>query len=867
MLSISPPAKGLARAKYYMDLAREDYYVEGGEPPGKWFGNGAQRLGLGGSVKRHQFHALIQGYDPRTGAALVQNAGQDRQALWDLTFSAPKSVSVAWSQASENTRQEIETAHEDAVKEALVQLQDLYAWTRRGKEGQRLDRTQIVTALFEHGTSRAQDPQLHCHALLFNLGVRDDLSTGSLFIRPVFVAKMLLGALYRAEFAALLEQRLGFTCEKGPQYTFELKGRNPGLCSFFSKRSREVRQEMDRLGLTGAVAAQTITLRTRTTKEHEPRVSLFEKWRIIGLQQGWSSDEVQKARSSPSVREFGKERTQALQAAIDRLMHDSTYFNENALIRAVAEEAQSRGLRAKDVLTIAREAIASGRLQALGRGFFSTRECLQMEKDLLADVERTKDDATHALQQRKVEAKLSKSKGLSDEQKVAVRHITAGRGSISVLSGMAGTGKSTLLKVARELWEKEGYSVHGAAFTGKAARELQMGSGIGSRTIAKTQILLDGKGRDYWGKKLLAPNAPRFFGLNPLHGLAIPWLYNGRKNGLVLTRKSVLVIDEAGMVPTPQMKALLTTALQARAKVVLVGDARQLQAIGQGGAFASIAKRLGAAVLTEVRRQTQSWARQLVHHFANGQAGKALQIANDRGLLNVARTPEEAKIKLIEDWKTRGARKPENNLILAGTRADAADLNRRAQEERIKASILGRTSVKQGKERIYAGDRVLFTKNSSRLGVQNGALGTVKSIDRRFLTAMLDDGQAVTIPIANYQDFQLGYAVTTHKAQGMTTQNTFILLDSKMQDLHLSYVQASRAREITSFYMGKTTAAPNLTAMAEAMSRARDKQLATDLLEKSIEEERTKHAEEERRRQEHEQRIRHSEGQGHEHSY
>jgi conjugative relaxase-like TrwC/TraI family protein len=844
----------MARAKYYMDLAREDYYIAGGEPPGKWYGKGAEYLGLEGrTVKRAQFASLFKGYSPVTGAQLVQNAGQDRQALWDLTFSAPKSVSVAWSQASQEVRLAIQAAHEDAVKAALAQLEEHYGWTRRGEGGEMLERVHIVSALFEHGTSRAQDPQLHTHALLFNIGVRNDQSTGTLFIRPVFVAKMVLGALYRVEFSKLLEQRLGFVCEKGPQQTFELKGRNPKLCSFFSKRSHELHAEMDRTGASGAAAAQKATLKTRTTKRHEPREKLFETWRAIGRDWGWSEDQVRKSQFRAKERDPGKERAMVLDTAIARLMHDTTHFNENALIRAVAEEAQTRGLGAKECMNIAQEALSSKRLQALGNGFFTTQECLQMEKELLSQVETTRNDKAHAINPRAVEKKLKRAKDLSEEQKSAVRHITAKEGGISVLCGMAGTGKSRLLKIARELWEKEGYVVYGAAFTGKAARELQTSSGIQSRTITKAQMLIDSKWPLYWGKKYIAPKAPEW---SPLHDVAVPCL-RIRKEYLRLTPKSILVVDEAGMVPTPQMKALIDSAAKAGAKVVLVGDSKQLQAIGQGGAFTSIAKRLGAATLTEIKRQTLTWGRELVHHFAKGEAAQALAKAQELGLLHVTATRDDAKTTLIKDWKAKGISRPDQNLILAGTRADAAVLNLLAQEERIKARTLGSKSFKRGKERIYAGDRVLFTKNSTRLGVQNGTLATVEKIDRTFLTARLDAGETVKIPLARYKDFQLGYAVTTHKAQGMTTKNTFVLLDARMQDLHLSYVEASRAQLSTSFYVDKPTAGKNLEKITHTMSQSHEKRLATDLLEENLEKENLKKREQEDRRREEEDRRRH----------
>ena len=150
MLTID--AMGHGRGDYYTHLAAEDYYLKGGEPPGRWYGQGAADLELDGPVGEEVFGRLLEGFSPDGREKLVRNAGQEnRQPGWDLTFSAPKSVSVLWSQGDEATRKEIEAAQKAAVEAALAYLEEEASWTRRGHNGTERERARLVVATFEHG--------------------------------------------------------------------------------------------------------------------------------------------------------------------------------------------------------------------------------------------------------------------------------------------------------------------------------------------------------------------------------------------------------------------------------------------------------------------------------------------------------------------------------------------------------------------------------------------------------------------------------------------------------------------------------------------------------------------------------------------
>jgi len=351
MLSVA--AMGAGQCNYYLELGRSDYYLDGGEPPGQWRGQAAHELGLEGRVKKHELRSLFEGLAPGSDQALVQ-LGRGHQPGWDLCFSAPKSVSVAWGVGEREVREAIEAAHERAVDAALGYLEETASFTRRGRGGTELERAGLSVATFQHGTSRAEDPQLHTHALVLNVASREDGSFGTLRSRDLYQHKMAAGALYRAELAANLAE-LGFELEQDGS-AFRIVQVPRELEAEFSKR----REAILRQGPRTAVEAERAALSTREVKGHVARGELFEHWRS---EAGGKTFEPSRPGRVPE-----KSRLDEVAAkAVVTLDSARGFFAERDVVREMAVSLQAQGARAADIQEAARKALQGREVVSLGR--------------------------------------------------------------------------------------------------------------------------------------------------------------------------------------------------------------------------------------------------------------------------------------------------------------------------------------------------------------------------------------------------------------------------------------------------------------------------------------------------------------------
>ncbi len=275
--SISARKSVGAAVAYFKHMAEDEYYTSETEVEGEWDGRGAERLALEGPVTKAEFEAALNGLDPKTGEALVQTSNKSHAPGWDMTYSAPKSVSVMWALSPEADRKKIKTAHRQAVHAATTQLEDSHAFTRRGKGGAiREPVAGLTIARFHHHTSRDLDPQLHTHAFIFNMAPRQDGSWGSLVSRDLYKAQKETGATYRRHLANALE-RQGFAVERNGT-GFRLKAIPHSIERAFSKRRQAIEQAADTYGYKTPKGMEMAALRTRQAKRPKERAALFKAW-------------------------------------------------------------------------------------------------------------------------------------------------------------------------------------------------------------------------------------------------------------------------------------------------------------------------------------------------------------------------------------------------------------------------------------------------------------------------------------------------------------------------------------------------------------------------------------------------------------
>lgn len=497
---------------------------------------------------------------------------------------------------------------------------------------------------------------------------------------------------------------------------------------------------------------------------------------------------------------------------LKQLGNERSTFDERdiakALHRYVDDPADFANIRARlmasdDLVLLKPQQVNGETGKATEPAIFTTREILRVEYDMAQSARALSERRSFAVTDQAVAAAIAKVETqdpqkrfrLDQEQVDAVRHVTGDSG-IAAVVGLAGAGKSTLLSAARVAWEREGRRVIGAALAGKAAEGLEDSSGIKSRTLASWELAWAG----------------------------------ARER---LNRGDVLVIDEAGMVSSQQMARVLKIAEEAEAKVVLVGDAMQLQPIQAGAAFRAITERIGFAELAGVRRQRDEWARDASRLFARGKIKEGLDAYAREGRIVETETRAEIIDRIVADWTDArrellqkfasdgnpGRLRGDELLVLAHTNDDVRKLNEALRQVMADEDALAGArefQTARGLREFAAGDRIIFLENARfveprarHLGpqyVKNGMLGTVVSTgDKRgdaLLSVRLDNGRDVVISEASYRNVDHGYAATIHKSQGATVDRTFVLATG-MMDQHLTYVAMTRHRDRADLYAAK----------------------------------------------------------------
>ena len=511
--------------------------------------------------------------------------------------------------------------------------------------------------------------------------------------------------------------------------------------------------------------------------------------------QGLEAERIEDHRAI--ARENGARIIAEPRIALDAITHQQATFTTRDLAMFIHRHSDGKD-QFDAALSAVRSSPALIELGKDGRGEdrFTSREMIETEQRLQRAAELMAERERHRVDESDRCAALVRAEHgglvLSGEQRAAFDHATEGH-DLSVVVGYAGTGKSAMLGVAREAWENAGLNVRGAALSGIAAEGLENGSGIASRTIASME-----------------------------HGWS-----QGRD---LLTARDVLVIDEAGMVGTRQMERVFSHAQEAGAKVVLVGDPQQLQAIESGAAFRAIYERHGGVEITEVRRQRADWQQDATRHLATGRTGEAIRAYGEHDMVHAAATREQARGELVERWdRERIAAPDQTRIILTHTNDEVRELNEAARGRLRNAGELGDdvlVKTERGERHFASGDRAMFLKNERSLAVKNGTLGIIEHVSPQNMTVRTDDGRSVAFDTKDYAHLDHGYAATIHKAQGMTVDRGHVLATPGM-DRHGAYVGLSRHRDGLQLHYGRDDF-KNEARLVRVLSRERTKDMASD---------------------------------------
>ena len=831
MLNIGKLRRG--GENYYLNSVAkgvEDYYLGSGESPGYWMASGARELGLAGVVEDHQLRAILRGIDPVDGTQLVSERKDQRVPGFDLTFRAPKSVALLHALGPKEASNEVVSAHDAAVEAALGYLEDNCSGARRGRGGATSIASKgFIAAAFRHRVSRSGDPLLHTHVLAPNLIQGVDGKWGAVDARHLYLHAKTAGYLYQAHLRAELTRRLGIEWQPVHNGTADIEGVSREVIEAFSKRRAEIEHELRDISNPTRREAEVAALATRQAKDYSVTATeLLPEWRAkadaLGLDEHALKDLLDRVVLAEISELDRAEMCQSL-AAASGLTEGQSTFSKRDVIQALCDsldqgavvekvDALAEGfIESRSVITLHPDERPQGFRLSDSPIAAGTREQRFTTQDML-DTERSLIDravAHHARPWGQVdtpalEAAMKGRPNLSPEQRELVTRLMSDRG-LEVVVGKAGSGKTYALGAAREAWEATGHKVIGCALSARASKELQAGSGITSGTLARLLIDLD---------------EPRSGGLVP---------------------GTVIVVDEAGMVGTRDLARLLDHAIDARAKVVLVGDHHQLPEIQAGGAFKGLEARVDAIGLNEVRRQPFGWEREALEHLRAGRASEAMDLYLEHGRIHVGSKADKARDQLVADWWERYESGAEV-IMLAARRSEVRELNLKARRVMAAQGRLGADSLVAGDMEFSVGDRVMMRMNHRRLGVLNGDRGTIGSLDpaTRGVTVQLDDGKVVELPGTYLDDGHLmhAYAMTGHKAQGMTSDSTLVLGDETLFR-EWAYVAMSRGRDDNNLYAviaddedrretgGEVdTNRDPFAEVSRAMARSRAQELASD---------------------------------------
>jgi conjugative relaxase-like TrwC/TraI family protein len=826
MLSIAKLAAGQG-ASYWLQQAQgrvthaqsvasgvEDYYLAGPEAAGRWMGSAAGALGLADDVEPEALTRLLERRDPRSGDLLPRRAGRPPTVPgYDLMFSVPKSASMVFGLGGEREQAAVLRAQHAAVTEAIRYLEDRACLVRRADGGHIVERGRgLVGAAFGHRTSRAGDPQIHTHVLVANLAQRDDGLWAALDGRAIYHEAKAAGHVHEAAFRRELSRELGVEWGQTHNGIAELEGISAEQRATFSRRSIEIDAYLEARGLSGPEARHVAAVRTREAKDYDVTpAELAPEWRERAAALGLDREALGAVLDRVTFRALGADAKRAIAdelAGARGLTRQASSFDRRDVVCAFAAAAQHGATREEveafadaflgdpRVVPLVGPAVAGdfirrdvirlhkGRVApALGTaGRYSTPELLALEQRIINRALDERGVGAGVVDPAVAQSALAARPTIGADQAEMVRRLCVDGDRVQVVVGPAGTGKTFALDAAREAWEASGYTVVGAAVARRAARQLQASAGIESTSVAALQ------------RELRMGGA---YGLGP---------------------RTVVVVDEAGMLGTRDLHELVENTSRGGAKLVLVGDHHQLPEIDAGGTFRALVVRTAPIVLTENRRQRDEWARRMLTLMRDGDVRDGVELASEHGAIVTAPTAEAAQAQLVRDWwQAREA--GQDAMMVAHRRSHVRDLNAAARALMNDAGRLGAERLKLPGGEFAVGDHIILKRGSRSLNVDNGDAGVIEHIDvdhvrltvrlgnEAVRVARLSVGYLQAEGVGNQPSIVHGYAATGHVHQGATADATFALGSPELYREWI-YTAASRPRDQLRFYLTDALADP-----------------------------------------------------------
>ncbi len=873
MLTISKPlSAGQAQTYHEKEFTakEQNYWSQRGVIAGEWQGRLAGQFGLTGTVSSEDFAKLSQGQHPQTGEQLVRQRASyeyqdadgktvktmEHRAGWDATFSAPKSVSLT---ALVGGDERVREAHRDSVRVALDQLEH-YTQARIGGNHPPETTGRFIAAKFEHDTARPVDgyvaPQLHTHAVVFNVTERDNGQPRAIQPQSLFASQQFATAIYQSELTYRLRQ-LGYEITTGRSGAPEIKGYTQEYLDASSPRSQQIREYLERTGRSGKEAAEIAAHSTRDRKEIHSPGQVMAAHRKLAADFGHQADAVVRA---------ARERSQRHETpvnSLDRVRESLTFsrdknFEREAVVdeRALIRDGLRRGMGQITHCQVRANLdarLASGEFQIVERpqGIpgrqFTTAKTIEAEREIVRRMRDGQNQVEPVLSRPRAIAFADQHPHLNRAQKTVVEDVLSSPDRIQGIQGFAGAGKTTTLTVIRSAAETQGHQVEGFAPTSRAARQLNE-AGIEAGTL----------------QGFLARTA------NP----GVP------------ERKHLYLVDESSLASTNQIREFLTR-LGPHDRVLLTGDIRQHQGVEAGRPFDQLQEAgMRTAKLDEIVRQQDPALKSAVELLATGQVPAALDALQQQGRVKEIPNAEERVRAIAKSY----VESPENTLIVSPDNASRRELNVAVREE-LKANgslapedhtfrVLVQRQDMTGAERSWAshyeiddvvrytrgskaigigtgayalvvainpalnqltvekadqelatydprrltgvsvyreierelsaGDRIQFTAPDKSLGVANRDLATIEAIHPEGrLSARLDNNRQIEFNASEHRHFDHGYAVTSHSSQGLTAERVLVHADTSVHpDLlnsRFGYVSISRASLDAKIYTNNAT--------------------------------------------------------------